>query len=130
MSVDFPPAFANELVAFGKREGFTSYMTLLAAWQALLHRYSGQTDIVVGTPIANRTLPELQPLIGYVAHSVALRTDLGGDPTFRELLGRVREVMLRRAEPPGRALRAARRGAVPPARHRPRPHDGQRLRAP
>ncbi|MGZ3459572.1 MAG: condensation domain-containing protein, partial [Archangium sp.] len=74
ISVDFPPAFANELVAFGRREGFTSFVTLLAAWQALLHRYSGQTDIVVGTPIANRTLPQLQPLIGYVAHSVALRT--------------------------------------------------------
>ncbi|HEX5750369.1 MAG TPA: amino acid adenylation domain-containing protein, partial [Archangium sp.] len=94
MSVDFPPALANELVAFGRREGFTSYVILLAAWQALLHRYSGQTDIVVGTPIANRTQPELQPLIGYVAHSVALRTDLSGDPTFRELLGRVREVLL------------------------------------
>ncbi|WP_235217099.1 non-ribosomal peptide synthase/polyketide synthase [Archangium violaceum] len=94
MSVDYPPALANELVAFGRREGFTSYVILLAAWQALLHRYSGQTDIVVGTPIANRTLPELQPLIGYVAHSVALRTDLSGDPTFRELLGRVREVLL------------------------------------
>ncbi|REG14281.1 non-ribosomal peptide synthase protein (TIGR01720 family)/amino acid adenylation domain-containing protein/natural product biosynthesis luciferase-like monooxygenase protein, partial [Archangium gephyra] len=94
MSADFPPALANELVAFGRREGFTSFVILLATWQALLHRYSGQTDIVVGTPIANRTQPELQPLIGYVAHSVALRTDLGGDPTFRELLGRVREVLL------------------------------------
>ncbi|HYO74738.1 MAG TPA: MupA/Atu3671 family FMN-dependent luciferase-like monooxygenase, partial [Archangium sp.] len=94
MSVDFPPALANELVAFGRREGFTSFVILLAAWQALLHRYSGQTDIVVGTPIANRTQPELQTLIGYVAHSVALRTDLSGDPTFRELLARVREVLL------------------------------------
>ncbi|WNG56866.1 acyltransferase domain-containing protein [Archangium gephyra] len=50
MSADFPPALANELVAFGRREGFTSFVILLAAWQALLHRYSGQTDIVVGTP--------------------------------------------------------------------------------
>ncbi|WP_043408130.1 non-ribosomal peptide synthetase, partial [Archangium violaceum] len=94
MSVDFPSALANEMVVFGRREGFTSYIILLAAWQALLHRYSGQTDIVVGTPIANRTRPELQSLIGYVAHSVALRTDLSGDPTFRELLARVREVLL------------------------------------
>ncbi|MGZ3457706.1 MAG: MupA/Atu3671 family FMN-dependent luciferase-like monooxygenase, partial [Archangium sp.] len=89
--VDFPRALATELAAFSTREGVTSFMTLLAAWQTLLHRYSGQSDIVVATPIANRSRPELQPLMGYVAQSVALRTDLGGDPTFRELLGRVRE---------------------------------------
>ncbi|MFP2934032.1 condensation domain-containing protein, partial [Pyxidicoccus sp. 3LG] len=89
--VDFPSALAREVGAFGKREGFTSYMTVLAAWQTLLHRYSGQTDIIVGTPIANRTRPELLPLIGYVAHSAAFRTSFAGDPTFRELLGRVKQ---------------------------------------
>ncbi|RKH36646.1 amino acid adenylation domain-containing protein, partial [Corallococcus sicarius] len=91
MSVAFPQALARELVAFGKREGFTGYMTVLAAWNALLHRYTGQTDIIVGTPIANRTRPELLQLIGYVAHSAAFRTSLAGDPSFRELLERVRQ---------------------------------------
>ncbi|HZI12013.1 MAG TPA: MupA/Atu3671 family FMN-dependent luciferase-like monooxygenase, partial [Myxococcus sp.] len=92
--VRFPSHLAGQVTAFGKREGATSFMVLLAAWQALLHRYSGQDDIVVATPIANRARPELQPLIGYVAHSLALRTDLSGDPSFQELLGRVREVTL------------------------------------
>ncbi|WP_415835441.1 amino acid adenylation domain-containing protein, partial [Corallococcus soli] len=91
MDVAFPQALARELVAFGKREGFTGYMTVLAAWNALLHRYTGQTDIIVGTPIANRTRPELLSLIGYVAHSAAFRTSLAGDPSFRELLERVRQ---------------------------------------
>ncbi|RKI15449.1 amino acid adenylation domain-containing protein, partial [Corallococcus praedator] len=91
MSVAFTQALARELVAFGKREGFTGYMTVLAAWNVLLHRYTGQTDIIVGTPIANRTRPELLSLIGYVAHSAAFRTSLAGDPSFRELLERVRQ---------------------------------------
>ncbi|NNB89170.1 non-ribosomal peptide synthase/polyketide synthase, partial [Corallococcus exiguus] len=90
MTLDFPPALAHELVAFTRREGFTGYMTVLAAWQTLLHRYSGQTDVVVGTPIANRTRPELMPLIGYVAHSEAFRTRFTEGLTFRELLAQVR----------------------------------------
>ncbi|RKI67440.1 amino acid adenylation domain-containing protein, partial [Corallococcus sp. AB049A] len=90
MLVDFPPALAHELLAFTRREGFTGYMTVLAAWQSLLHRYSGQTDVVVGTPIANRTRPELMPLIGYVAHSAAFRTRFSEGLTFRELLAQVR----------------------------------------
>ncbi|RKH50973.1 non-ribosomal peptide synthetase/type I polyketide synthase, partial [Corallococcus llansteffanensis] len=91
MTVEFPPALARELSAFARREGFTAYMTVLAAWQTLLHRYSGQTDLIVGTPIANRTRPELFPLIGYVAHSAAFRTRFVGDPTFRDMLAQVRE---------------------------------------
>ncbi|MBJ6766162.1 amino acid adenylation domain-containing protein, partial [Myxococcaceae bacterium JPH2] len=91
MSVDFPPDLARELGAFGKREGFTSYMLVLAAWNTVLHRYSGQTDIIVGTPIGNRTRAELLPLIGYVAHSAAFRTGFADNPTFRELLGRVKQ---------------------------------------
>ncbi|WP_415835330.1 non-ribosomal peptide synthase/polyketide synthase, partial [Corallococcus soli] len=90
MVLDFPATLAEALLAFSKREGFTPYMTVLAAWNALLHRYTGQTDLVVGTPIGNRTRPELLPLIGYVAHSAAFRTHVGDDPTFRELLNRVR----------------------------------------
>ncbi|RKI73405.1 amino acid adenylation domain-containing protein, partial [Corallococcus sp. AB049A] len=91
MTVDFPPALARELTAFTRREGFTGYMAVLAAWQTVLHRYSGQTDVVVGTPIANRTRPELLPLIGYVAHSAAFRTRFTDGLTFRELLAQVRE---------------------------------------
>src|SRR4029079_15277908 len=67
------------------------FMTLMAAWQALLHRYSGQTDIVVGTPIANRHQAETEDLIGFFVNMLALRTDLRGNPTFGELVQRVRE---------------------------------------
>ena len=69
-------------------------MTLLAGWQALLGRYSGQDDVVVGTAVANRTRAELEGLIGFFVNSLVLRADLSGDPTFRELLGRVRETTL------------------------------------
>ncbi|AEI67302.1 non-ribosomal peptide synthetase/polyketide synthase [Corallococcus macrosporus] len=91
MNVSFSAALSREVAEFGKREGYTSYMMVLAGWQALLHRYSGQTDIIVGTPIGNRTRPELLPLIGYVAHSAAFRTSFADDPTFLELLARVRQ---------------------------------------
>ncbi|MBZ4422888.1 non-ribosomal peptide synthase/polyketide synthase [Myxococcus sp. RHST-1-4] len=82
------------LNAFGQRENLTAYMTLLAGLKALLARCSGQDDIVVGTSIGNRTRPELEPQIGYVAHALALRTRLEGDPGFRELARRVRDTTL------------------------------------
>jgi len=85
---------SDAILALGQREGFTSFMILLAGYKALLARYAGQEDIVVGTPIGNRSRGELEPLVGYVAHAVPLRTDLSGDPTFRELLGRVRDTTL------------------------------------
>ena len=69
-------------------------MTLLAAWQVLLSRYSGQDDIVVGTPIAGRDTSETEELIGFFVNTLVLRTDLSGDPSFAELLQRVREVCL------------------------------------
>ena len=69
-------------------------MTLLAAFQTLLHRYSGQEDIVVGTPIANRNRAETEGLIGFFVNQLVLRTDLSGDPTFAEVLGRVRRITL------------------------------------
>jgi amino acid adenylation domain-containing protein len=76
------------------REGVTLFMTLLAAFQALLHRYSGQNDIIVGSPIANRNRPELEPLIGFFVNTLALRTSFAGDPSFRALLAQVRETCL------------------------------------
>ena len=69
-------------------------MTLLAAFQTLLYRYSNQTDILVGTPIANRNHAEIEPLIGFFVNTLVLRTDLSGNPSFGELLKRVREVTL------------------------------------
>ena len=69
-------------------------MVLLAALQTLLHRYSGQDDIVVGSPIANRNRSEVEGLIGYFVNMLALRTDLSGDPSFLDLVRRVREVAL------------------------------------
>jgi non-ribosomal peptide synthetase component F len=69
-------------------------MALLAGFQALLSRYSGEEQIVVGTDLANRTMSETEPLIGFFINLLALRTDFSGNPTFREILGRVREVTL------------------------------------
>ena len=89
-----PRGLSDALRALGQGEGATPFMTLLAAFEALLHRYSGQDDIVVGTPIANRNRAETEGVIGFFVNTLALRTDLGGDPTFRELLRRVRAVAL------------------------------------
>jgi amino acid adenylation domain-containing protein len=72
------------------RASTTSFMTLLAAFQVLLHRYSGQDDIVVGAPVANRTRPETEHLIGYFTNTLAMRADLSGDPSFLEFLVRSR----------------------------------------
>ena len=79
------------LRALARREGATLFMTALAGWQALLGRWSGQDDVVVGTPIAGRTRAELEGLIGFFVNMLPLRADLGGGATCRELLGRVRE---------------------------------------
>ena len=77
--------------ALAQREGSTVFLVLLSAFTVLLARYSGQDDIVVGTPIANRVVTEIEPLIGFFVNTLALRTNLSGDPTFVELLGRVRD---------------------------------------
>ena len=70
------------------------FMTLLAAFQLLLHHYTGQEDISVGSPVAGRSRTEVEPLIGFFVNTLVLRTDLSGNPTMRELLARVREVAL------------------------------------
>jgi amino acid adenylation domain-containing protein len=79
---------------FSRRLEVTPFMTLLAAFKVILHRYSGQDDIVVGTPIANRHRVEIEGLIGLFANTLILRTDLSGDPTVGQLLNRVREFAL------------------------------------
>lgn len=89
-----PPALVEGLEDLSRREGVTTFMTLLAGFLTLLHRYSGQDDIVVGSPIANRNHSEIEGLIGFFVNTLVLRTDLSGEPSFRELLGRVRGVAL------------------------------------
>jgi amino acid adenylation domain-containing protein len=82
------------LKALSQRYGVTLFMTLLAAFQTLLYRYTGQDDIAVGSLIANRNRVELEGIIGFFVNTLMLRTDLSGDPRFRELLQRVRVVTL------------------------------------
>ena len=94
LDFEVPTAPVEELRRLSRREGTTLHMTLLAAFQVLLARYSGQDDIAVGLPIAGREHDELEPLIGFFVNMLVLRTDLSGQPTFRELLGRVRRVSL------------------------------------
>ncbi|MET8542593.1 amino acid adenylation domain-containing protein [Kitasatospora sp. NPDC004799] len=85
-----PEELAGRLRLLGRRHGATMFMTLLAGFQALLARYSGQSDVAVGTPVAGRTRPELDPLVGSFINTVVIRTDLSGDPGFVQLLERVR----------------------------------------
>ncbi|HVF48580.1 MAG TPA: amino acid adenylation domain-containing protein, partial [Pyrinomonadaceae bacterium] len=94
VNLEFPAHLTEALKELSRREGVTLYMTLLAAFQTLLCRYTGEQDIVVGSPIANRQTSEIEPLIGFFANTLVLRTDLSGDPAFTELLSRVQEVTL------------------------------------
>lgn len=84
----------QRLRAIGHRYQATLFMTLLAAFQVLLYRHSGQSDFCVGTPVANRSRPEYESLIGCFVNTVALRADLSGNPSFPELLSRVRKAVL------------------------------------
>ncbi len=92
--VEFPPDVVEGLRAFCRREGATLFMGLLAAFKSLLARQTGQTDVVVGSPIANRNRSEIEGLIGFFVNTLALRTDLSGDPTFRETVARLKTVTL------------------------------------
>ncbi|MEZ4860208.1 MAG: amino acid adenylation domain-containing protein [Caldilineaceae bacterium] len=84
-------ALTTVLNRLSQQQGATLFMTLLAAFQTLLYRYTGQETIVVGSPIANRTRPELEPLIGFFVNNLVLRADLGDHANFLTLLGQVRE---------------------------------------
>ncbi|MEW5930636.1 MAG: amino acid adenylation domain-containing protein, partial [Gemmatimonadota bacterium] len=92
--VQLPAEVLEALRALGRQEGATLYMVALGAFQALLCRYGGSEDVVVGSPVAGRGRGEVEELIGFFVNTLVLRTDLSGDPSFRELLGRVREVTL------------------------------------
>ena len=85
---------SEQLRSLCRREDVTLFMLLLAAFNALLHYYTGQRDLTIGTPIANRNRAETESLIGFFINMLVLRNDLSGDPTFRELLQRAREVCL------------------------------------
>ncbi|HEY6804760.1 MAG TPA: amino acid adenylation domain-containing protein [Pyrinomonadaceae bacterium] len=89
-----PNDLSKDLKELSQREGVTLFMTLFAAYNTLLSRYSKQQDIVVGTVVAGRNRRELEPLLGLFINTLALRTNLAGDPNFLELLKRVREVCL------------------------------------
>ena len=84
----------SALKELSRREEATLFMTLLAAFQLLLHSYTGQEDILIGSPIANRTRPETETLIGLFVNTLVLRGDLSGNPSFRRLIARVRETTL------------------------------------
>ncbi len=93
-SLILPKSLSEKLKVLNQRQGITLFMILLAAFQTLLFWYTGQEDIVVGTDIANRNQAETKGLIGFFANQLVLRTDLSGNPTFLELLERVREMTL------------------------------------
>jgi amino acid adenylation domain-containing protein len=93
-SLTLSKSLSQQLKQLSQQQGVTLFMTLLGAFQLLLSRYSGQDDVVVGSPIANRNRTEMEDMIGFFVNTLVLRTDLSGDPTFKELLGRVKEVAL------------------------------------
>jgi amino acid adenylation domain-containing protein len=93
-SVQVPKGIADALKQLSRREGVTLFMALLATWKALLARYADQDVITVGSPIAGRTRIETEDLIGFFVNTLVLRTDLSGDPTYLEILRRVRDVTL------------------------------------
>jgi amino acid adenylation domain-containing protein len=92
LSFTLPADLTDKVKKLSHTEGATLFMTLLAAFNVLLFRYTGELDIVVGSPIAGRNRIETEPLIGFFVNSLALRTDLSGNPTFRQLIRRVKEV--------------------------------------
>ncbi|HEX4496054.1 MAG TPA: non-ribosomal peptide synthase/polyketide synthase [Thermoanaerobaculia bacterium] len=92
--LEIPRELRQGLEELGQREGATLYMTLLAGLSALLSRYADQPELLVGSPVAGRSRRELEGLIGFFVNTLALRVDLGGEPSFRELLGRAREETL------------------------------------
>lgn len=94
LTLSLSPELSSAVTELSRREGVTMFMTLLAGFYALLFRYTGRTDLIVGSPIANRTRSEIEGLIGFFVNTLALRADLSGRQTVRELLALVRQVCL------------------------------------
>ncbi|MGL5793403.1 MAG: condensation domain-containing protein, partial [Waterburya sp.] len=92
--VELPVNLCESLQVLSRQEGVTLFMTTLAAFLVMLHRYTGQDDLCVGTAVANRRMHETEGLIGMIVNNLVLRTDLSGNPIFRELLDRVRSCTL------------------------------------
>jgi amino acid adenylation domain-containing protein/non-ribosomal peptide synthase protein (TIGR01720 family) len=93
-SFAFPAALVESLKRFSHEQSVTLFIAMLTAFKVLLHRYTGQDDLVVGAPIAARNRHEIENVIGFFVNNLVLRTNVAGDPTFTELLGRVRDVFL------------------------------------
>ncbi|MBN3897507.1 MAG: amino acid adenylation domain-containing protein [Nostoc sp. NOS(2021)] len=93
-SIELSKTLSEQLKAIARQEGVTQYMLLLAAFQTFLYRYTGQDDILVGSPVANRNHNEIKGLIGFFVNTLVLRTSLSGNPSFQQLLNRVRKVAL------------------------------------
>jgi amino acid adenylation domain-containing protein len=93
-SLRLNPELTRKLKAFSEQHGATLYTTLLAAFNVLLHRYTGQTDLIIGTPTTGRTRAELTDIVGYFVNPVAVRSNMAGNPSFVELLGRVRQTVI------------------------------------
>jgi amino acid adenylation domain-containing protein len=90
-SLRMPPELAEQVRALARREGVTPFLAYLSAFYVLLYRYTQQEDVVVGCPVALRNRPEVEDLIGFFVNTLALRGDLSGQPTFRQLLGRLKD---------------------------------------
>jgi amino acid adenylation domain-containing protein/non-ribosomal peptide synthase protein (TIGR01720 family) len=93
-TIKLPLSLTKQLQTFSQVTGSSLYMVLLAGFQTLLHRYTGQVDLAVGSPIAGRNRPELEGIIGFFINTLVFRTDLSGNPSFNELVNRVRDVAL------------------------------------
>ncbi len=94
VAVRLPAPLVARLKQFSNQQRVTFFMTLLAGFKAVLHRYTGQTDLVIGSPLAGRDAAETEDLVGFFINTVLMRTKLDGDPTVKELLARVRDVSL------------------------------------
>ncbi|MGB3204689.1 MAG: amino acid adenylation domain-containing protein, partial [Crinalium sp.] len=94
INFEIPQELTQKLNKLGQQEGTTLFMTLLAAFKTLIYRYTGQEDILIGAPIANRDRAEIETLIGFFVNTLVLRTSLSNNPSFKELLRRVKETAL------------------------------------
>ena len=92
--INIPAALTSKVKQLTQKQGTTLFMTLLAVFKVLLSRYSGQESVAVGTPIANRNRREIEGLIGFFVNSLVMYTDLGGEPSFTEVLKRVKQTAL------------------------------------